>query len=181
MSCNILSKGRRLGKCNFDGSLLWRLLPSPRHHHLHVRFLYFCPHIRFVWLHVRFFSSTILTFSPSYNSLWFAFVTDGSVQNRGFELTYTTSEVDRDWCFTLQYISPPSQKTKIMGWNMKNFVEMHLQLLLWFEGVQRKWRHLEGYGGSDKLPPAGIKIRAWVFVDRICIFQHYVFWVFEQE
>ena len=29
----------------------------------------------------------------SYNFLWFAFVTDGSVQNRGFELTYTTSEV----------------------------------------------------------------------------------------
>ena len=109
------------------------------------------------WLHVRFFYQI---FSPSYNSLWFAFVTDGSVQNRGFELTYTTSEVDSDWCFTLQYISPLSQKTKIMGWNMKNFVEMQLQLLLWFEGVQWKWRHLEGYGGSDKLPPAGIKIRA---------------------
>ena len=75
------------------------------------------------WLHVRFFSSTRLTFSPSYNSLWFAFVTDGSVQNRGFELTYTTSEVDSDWCFTLQYISPLSQKTKIMGWNMKNLLK----------------------------------------------------------
>ena len=71
----------------------------------------------------KIFSSTRLTFSPSYNSLWFAFVTDGSVQNRGFELTYTTSEVDSDWCFTLQYISPLSQKTKIMGWNMKNLLK----------------------------------------------------------
>ena len=46
--CTILSKGWWLSKCNFDGSLLWRLVSSPRHHHLHVRFLYFCPHVRFV-------------------------------------------------------------------------------------------------------------------------------------
>ena len=31
----------------------------------------------------------------SYNYLWFTFVTDGSVQNRGFQLNYTTFEVTR--------------------------------------------------------------------------------------
>ena len=31
--CTILSKGWWLGKCNFDGSVLWRLVSSPRHHH----------------------------------------------------------------------------------------------------------------------------------------------------
>ena len=51
-------------------------------------------------------------------------------------------------------------KNKDHGLKYEEFVEMQLQLLLWFKGVQWKWGHLEGYGRSDKLPPAGIKIRA---------------------
>ena len=61
--------------------------------------------------------------------------------------------------YTIIYF-PALSKNKDHGLKYEEFVEMQLQLLLWFEGVQRKWGHLEGYGGSDKLAPAGIKIRA---------------------
>ena len=61
--------------------------------------------------------------------------------------------------YTIIYF-PALSKNKDHGLKYEEFVEMQLQLLLWFEGVQRKWRHLEGYGGSDKLAPAGKKIRA---------------------
>ena len=62
--------------------------------------------------------------------------------------------------FYITIYFPALSKNKDHGLKYEEFVEMQLQLLLWFEGVQRKWRHLEGYGGSDKLAPAGIKIRA---------------------
>lgn len=35
------------------------------------------------------------TILSTYNHLWMAFVTDGSIENRGFQLNYTTMEVGR--------------------------------------------------------------------------------------